>query len=264
MAVTAITMLVTPILLIVYDKFIAPNTAPKGEGIDSEFDITTSNVKQKKIIIVGFGFFGSTVGRLLKANKIAATILDHDPERVKVLRSYGFKVFYGDATRYSILEAAGIQEAKILVLCLDNPEDNKQIIEMVKEKGLKVKIFVRAKNRNDAEDFLRNGIDNLYRETMGTAVNMAVDVLHEVGMRKYTARRMGKRFELIDEAALKKMAKEQDLDANSFTIKDSILREQALLAEDSRNFETYHLIEEEEEEEEELDDFSKQEQPANS
>ncbi|HRP89242.1 MAG TPA: monovalent cation:proton antiporter-2 (CPA2) family protein [Edaphocola sp.] len=262
MAVTAITMLVTPILLIVYDKFIAPNTAPKGEGIDSEFDITTSNVKQKKIIIVGFGFFGSTVGRLLKANKIAATILDHDPERVKVLRSYGFKVFYGDATRYSILEAAGIQEAKILVLCLDNPEDNKQIIEMVKEKGLKVKIFVRAKNRNDAEDFLRNGIDNLYRETMGTAVNMAVDVLHEVGMRKYTARRMGKRFELIDEAALKKMAKEQDLDANSFTIKDSILREQALLAEDSRNFETYHLIEEEEEEE--LDDFSKQEQPANS
>ncbi|HTO14312.1 MAG TPA: monovalent cation:proton antiporter-2 (CPA2) family protein [Edaphocola sp.] len=246
MAVTAITMCITPILLIIYDKFISPREVPN-DVLDSEFDITSMNVKQKKIIIVGFGYFGSTVGRLLKANKIPATILDHDPERVKLLRSYGFKVFYGDATRWSILEAAGINEAKILVLCLDNPDENKGIIESVRKKKLNIKIFVRAKNRIDAESFLRSGIDNLYRETMGTAVNMAVDVLHEMGLRKYTARRMGKRFELIDEAALKKMAKETDLDNTSFTIKDSILREQALLAEDSRNFESYHLIEENEE-----------------
>ncbi|HND46712.1 MAG TPA: NAD-binding protein [Chitinophagales bacterium] len=209
-------------------------------------------------------FFGSTVGRLLKANKISATILDHDTERVKILREYGFKVYYGDATRWSILETSGIHEAEILVLCLDNPEENMRIIELVKKKKLNLKIFVRARNRLDAELFFKNGIDNFYRETMGTAVNMAVDVLHEMGMRKYTARRMGKRFELIDEASLKKMAEENNLDA-SFTMKETIQREQLLLSEDSRNFESYQLIEENQEDENENleDEITNSSKPSN-
>lgn len=252
-AVTTITMLTTPILLIIYDKFISPSIKPKNTR-ESDFDIQKMGLQQKKTIIVGFGFFGSTVGRLLKANKISATILDHDAERVKILRDYGFKVYYGDATRWSILESSGIHEAEILVLCLDNPEENMRIIELVKKKKLNLKIFVRARNRLDAELFLKNGIDNFYRETMGTAVNMAVDVLHEMGMRKYTARRMGKRFELIDAASLKKMAEENNLDAG-FTMKETIQREQLLLSEDSRNFESYQLIEENQEDENEsLDD----------
>jgi CPA2 family monovalent cation:H+ antiporter-2 len=82
-------------------------------------------IKQRKIIIVGFGFFGSTVGRLLKANGIRSTVFDNDPDRVALLRSNGFNVYYGDATKPALLRAAGIEDAELLVICLDDPEKNK-------------------------------------------------------------------------------------------------------------------------------------------
>ncbi|WP_297984800.1 monovalent cation:proton antiporter-2 (CPA2) family protein [uncultured Chryseobacterium sp.] len=238
MAVTAITMCITPFLLILNDKVVTKRFNPEPENEDTEFHILDNKVPQKKVIIVGFGHFGSTVGRLLKANKVPATVLDYDSDRVRLLRSYGFKVFYGDATRIPVLRAAGIEDAEILVLCLDDPEDNKFIANLVKEQYPKVKIFVRAKNRLDAYHYINTGIDNIYRETLGTAVDMAVDVLNETGMRKYAARRLGKRFVTIDKASVRKLAKEMIADQVTFTTKDALEREEELLALDSLNFET--------------------------
>ena len=236
MAVTAITMCITPFLLILNDKLITPKFISEIIDEESDFDIRQNKIPPKKVIIVGFGYFGSTVGRLLKASKIQATILDHDPERIKLLRSYGFKVFYGDATRIPILRAAGIEDAEILVLCLDDTENNKFIANYVKENYPKVKIFVRAKNRLDAYAYLNNGIDNIYRETLGTAVDMAIDVLHETGMRKYAARRLAKRFTLIDKASLRKLSKEPEVDSIIFTTKEALQRDEELLAYDNLNF----------------------------
>lgn len=240
MAVTAITMCITPFLLIINDKIITPTFIKEVPDQDNAFNILDNDISQKKIIIVGFGHFGSTVGRLLKANKVTATVLDRDSDRVKLLRSYGFKVYYGDATRIPILRAAGIEDAQILVLCLDDPDDNKFIAELVREHYPKVKIFVRAKNRIDAYNYLNNGIDNIYRETLGTAVDMAVDVLHETGMRKYAARRLGQRFMAIDKDSVRKLAKikEEGDDLNLFTTKEILQREEELLAYDNLNFDT--------------------------
>jgi CPA2 family monovalent cation:H+ antiporter-2 len=240
MAVTAITMCITPFLLIINDKIITPKFIKEIPEQDNDFNILDNTVSQKKIIIVGFGHFGSTVGRLLKANKITATVLDRDSDRVKLLRSYGFKVYYGDATRIPILRAAGIEDAEILILCLDDPDDNKFIAELVREHYPTVKIFVRAKNRIDAYSYLNNGIDNIYRETLGTAVDMAVDVLHETGMRKYAARRLGQRFMAIDKASVRKLAKikEEGDDISLFTTKEILQREEELLAYDNLNFDT--------------------------
>ncbi|WP_294293822.1 monovalent cation:proton antiporter-2 (CPA2) family protein [uncultured Chryseobacterium sp.] len=237
MAVTAITMCITPFLLIINDKFITPKFIKEIPDADNDFNIMDSSIRQKKIIIVGFGHFGSTVGRLLKANKIPATVLDRDSDRVKLLRSYGFKVYYGDATKIPTLRAAGIEEAEILILCLDDPEDNKFIADVVRENYPNVKIFVRAKNRIDAYEYLNNGINNIYRETLGTAVDMAVDVLHETGMRKYAARRLGQRFMTIDKASIRKLAKSEDDDEiHLFTTKEILQREEELLAYDNLNF----------------------------
>ncbi|UFH33592.1 monovalent cation:proton antiporter-2 (CPA2) family protein [Chryseobacterium sp. C-71] len=237
MAVTAITMCITPFLLIINDKIITPRFIKGIPDDQSDFNILENNIAQKKIIIVGFGHFGSTVGRLLKANKITATVLDRDSDRVKLLRGYGFKVYYGDATRIPVLRAAGIDDAQILILCLDNSGDNKFIAELVSEQYPDVKIFVRAKNRIDAYSYLNNGIDNIYRETLGTAVDMAVDVLHETGMRKYAARRLGQRFMAIDKASIRKLAKSDDDDEiRLFTTKELLQREEELLAYDNLNF----------------------------
>ena len=235
MAVVAITMIITPFIILINDYYIAPNFNTKME--DNNELLLPDNKQPRKIIIVGFGHFGSTVGRLLRANKIRATVLDQDSDRVKVLRSYGFKVYYGDATRLPILRQAGAETAEILVLCLDSPDANKYVIELVKENFPHLKIFVRAKNRIDAQEYLKQGVDHIYRETLGTAVNMAVDLLHETGMRKYMARRLGKRFTLIDRASVRKLAKEESNDGIIFTTKESLQHEIDLLNYDSLSYE---------------------------
>jgi len=236
MAIVAITMCISPLLLIFKEKILDDRFITQKNEENAELGI----IKQRKIIIVGFGFFGSTVGRLLKANGIRSTVLDNDPDRVALLRSNGFNVYYGDATKPALLRAAGIEEAELLVLCLDDTEKNKFLVDYCKENYPDLKIFVRAKNRLDAYDFLNKNVNNIYRETLGTAVDMAVDILQENGMRKYTARRMGKRFMLIDKAMTRRLAKEKDKEMITFTLRESLEREAELLALDSISFEENH------------------------
>ncbi len=231
MAITAITMCVTPILLRLNEKFIEPRV----HKIKNEPEMDT-NIEQQRIIIVGFGHFGSTVGRLLRVNGIGATVLDNDPERINLLRSKGFKVYYGDAAKPGILRSAGAENADLLILCLDSPEKNKFILEYARENFPQLKIFVRAKNRLDAYDFINNGVENIYRETLGTAVNMAVDILKATGMRAYAARRLGQRFMVIDKAMTRKLAKEELSDKVTFTMTEYLDREADLLSEDSHSF----------------------------
>lgn len=232
MAITALTMVITPLLLMLNDRFIEPKLATKR----TEESEDLSAIKQRNIIIVGFGHFGSTVGRLLRVNGIKATILDSDMERVNLLKTYGFKVYYGEATKPAILRSAGAETADLLVLCLDDPERNKLILSYVRKNFPHLKVFVRAKNRLDAYDFYNDGVENIYRETLGTAVDMAVDVLKETGMRSYAARRLGKRFMLIDKAMLRKLAKAEREGEVTFTIQETLEREAQLLAEDSHSF----------------------------
>ncbi len=239
MAVTAISMCITPFLLLIYERITEQTFEEKGTDEKDSIHILGNEIVNKKIIIVGFGHFGSTVGRLLKASKVSATVLDHDPERVKLLRSYGFKVYYGDAKRIPVLRAAGIEEAELILLCLDDVESTKYIANLVREQFPKVKVFVRAKNRSDAYYYLNHDIDNIYRETLGTAVDMAIDVLNEVGIRKYAARRLGKRFMHIDRASVRKLAALHSEDNDlSFTTRETLQQEEALLAYDNLTFDT--------------------------
>ena len=242
LAIVAITMCITPFLLMLKERFLDDKFNKEDTGA-----LPLEPIAQSKIIIVGFGFFGSTVGRLLRANGVKSTVLDSDPDRIALLRSNGFNVYYGDATKHSLLRAAGIEEASILIICLDDPEKNKLIVEWVHENFPQVKIFVRAKNRLDAYDFINNGVDNIYRETLGTAVDLAVDVLKATGMRSYAARRMGKRFMLLDKASTKKLAKQKVSDIVSFGLRESLEREAELLAYDSISFDENYWSDDEDE-----------------
>lgn len=245
MAVTAISMCVTPFLLLIYEKITSKTFDQAVPNEQESIHILGNKIANKKIIIIGFGHFGSTVGRLLKASKVSATVLDHDPERVKLLRSHGFKVFYGDAKRIPVLRAAGIEEAELILLCLDDMEATKHIANLVRQQFPKVKVFVRAKNRGDAYYYLNHGIDNIYRETLGTAVDMAIDVLSEVGIRKYAARRLGKRFMVIDKASVRRLATQHSEDNDlSFTTRETLQQEEALLAYDNLTFDTQDWDEE--------------------
>ena len=121
MGATAISMTVTPLLLLANERLILPRFGTKESVEEKEADTIDA---QHPVIIAGFGHFGSTIGRFLRANGINAVILDNDSDRVDLLRKMGFKVFYGDATRLDILKSAGAEHARILIAAIDSPEIN--------------------------------------------------------------------------------------------------------------------------------------------
>jgi CPA2 family monovalent cation:H+ antiporter-2 len=230
MSVTALSMCITPILLVLYERVLVPHT-----GIKEKLDEQEADEIHKKhpVIIAGFGHFGSTVGRFLRANKIDSTILDHDSDRVDMLRKMGFDVYYGDATRVDLLKSAGIENAKILIAAIDDPQTNFKLVKTVKKHFPHIQIMARAKNRLDAYDFIEHHVKHIYRETLYTSVYLAVDVLTHLGFRKYTATRKGMDFIKYDEEAIKKLAKHRhSMKDYIITVRKQIELQEKLISED--------------------------------
>lgn len=189
--------------------------------------------EQQGVIIAGFGHFGSTVGRFLRANGVKATILDNDSDRVDLLRKMGFKVFYGDATRVDLLESAGAGRARLLISAIDDPERNMELADVVKKHFPQLKIFMRAKNRYDAYELIDKGLSHIYRESLHSSVYLGVDVLHELGHRKYTATRKAMDFIRYDQEALEKLSRERhEKDRYILSVKNEIELQERLLSED--------------------------------
>jgi CPA2 family monovalent cation:H+ antiporter-2 len=229
MAIIALSMVSTPFLLLINEKWIDPFFGVK-EKVKKPHDIIDEN---NEVIIAGFGHFGSTIGRLLKANGVKATILDHDSDRVDLLRKMGFKVYYGDASRLELLKAAGAENAKIFIAAIDNPEVNLSVVELLRKHFPHLNILTRARNRVDAYELIDHGVDKIYRETLYTAVHLGVDALTQLGHRKYSATRQGQRFISYDEAAIRKLAaKRHDKMAYLATVKDELEMQEQLLKND--------------------------------
>jgi len=230
LVVTALTMTLTPILGIINERLILPNVGTKKAENRSVDHIA----KTHKVILVGFGHFGSTIGRFLRSYGIEATILDNDSNRVDLLRKMGFEVYYGDASRMDLLESAGIAKAKILISAIDNPDTVIHLTKMVKEKYPNLKLMVRAKNRYDAYELLNTGIENVYRESLDTSVKMAGDVLHHLGFRRYTIHRQAQKFIQYDEEGLRKLAEKPNKtrDEYIFRVTEMIKEQEKQLEED--------------------------------
>ena len=218
-AVVAISMALTPLLMMINERLILPyagGTLVKEEKPSDDID------EKNAVIVAGFGHFGNTVGRFLRANNIKATFLDIDSDRVEVLRRMGFKVFFGDASRYDILQAAGAARAKMIIIAIDSAEKRLEMIDTVKKHFPNLHMFVRATNRYDAYDLMNAGVLHVYRETVDTAVRVGVDVLTLLGKRAYTANRLARTFLKHDEANLKKLASIRDPDEYILAAKNYI------------------------------------------
>ncbi|MXN89745.1 potassium transporter [Flavobacterium sp. Sd200] len=231
MAVIAISMVGTPFLLLINEKWIDPFFGVKEKQPKNKYD--TIENEHNDVVIAGFGNFGSTIGRLLKANGIPATVLDMDSDRVESLRKLGFKVYYGDASRLELLKSAGCENAKIFIAAIDNPRVNLQVVEMIKKHFPHLKILARARNRNDAFELVEMGINDFYRENLYSAVNLGVDALVEMGHRRYTATRQGQRFIKYDEEATFRLAeKRHDKAALLMSTIEQIQMQEQLIKED--------------------------------
>ncbi|WP_207492832.1 monovalent cation:proton antiporter-2 (CPA2) family protein [Aridibaculum aurantiacum] len=202
-AVVAISMALTPLLLLVHERFIQPYIGTK----ETESSRSADTVNERNpVIIAGFGRFGNVTGRFLQANGIGTTVLDIDSERVDLLRKFGFKVYYGDATRPDLLAAAGANEAKLLIITLSDPAKVLEMVETVKKYFPNLRVLARAYDRGDTYQLMDEGMLHIYRETLDTSLRMGVDAMSLLGHRKYHAQRAARTFLKHDERALKKLA----------------------------------------------------------
>ncbi len=229
-AVVALSMALTPLLMILYERVIQPRfmTAEPEREAD-EIDET-----ENPVIIAGFGRFGQIIARLLMANGFRITILDHDPTHIQMLRRYGWKVFYGDASRLDLLRAAGIEEARLLVIAIDDPERILSIVHCVRKYFPEVKLLARAMNRSHAYELIRAGVDVIERDTFGSSLDMGISALKLLGFRSYKAQRAAQTFKEHDQQVLIEMAMmeddEKDLVARSRKMSEDL--EQLLKSDD--------------------------------
>jgi voltage-gated potassium channel Kch len=235
-AVVALSMALTPLLLLLNEKWIQPRFGTK-EQDDRQPD-TIDEVCP--VIIVGFGRFGHIVGRLLSANGVNATVLDVDSDHVDLLRKLGLKVFYGDASRHDLLHSAGVEQAKLLVVAIDDEERTLRIVETARKNFPHLTIFARARGRAHAYELLEAGIDHVYRETLDTSLVMGVDVLRKLGFRSYQALRSARTFRRHDEKLLRELClmrhdRKAYIDRARQAIQDleTILRDELAQAHDS-------------------------------
>ncbi len=220
---------VTPLLLSINERFILPRFGTLAAA-GKEADIIDV---QHPVIIAGFGDFGSTIGRFLRASGIAATILDNDSDRVDLLRKMGFKVFYGDAARPDILKSAGAEAARILIIAVADPSTNCDLVEKIQKHYPHLTIMVRIKDRQDAYEMLDMGVKDVYRESLDTSIRLGVDALVKLGYRRYAATRAGQNFLKYDEAALLKLAPHRhDEKSYLYNAREQITMQELLLAND--------------------------------
>jgi CPA2 family monovalent cation:H+ antiporter-2/glutathione-regulated potassium-efflux system protein KefB len=195
--VVALSMMVTPVIFSAAEIFVQPRLArPAARPFDKIDDGVTP------VIICGFGRMGQIVGRILAAQKIAFTALDKSQEQVDVVRRFGTKVFYGDPAREEVMRAAGAQDAKVLVIALDDMDASLKTAQMVRRKFPDLAIVARARNRRHVHLLMDLGIEHIIRETYFSSLRLTALTLAELGIGKSQAERAIALFEAHDERIL--------------------------------------------------------------
>ncbi|RDK08404.1 glutathione-regulated potassium-efflux system protein KefC [Cupriavidus lacunae] len=187
--VVALSMVATPLLLLAYDRLVAPRL---GAGKARPDDAITP--QHSPVLIAGFGRFGQIVARLLYTQGVGVTVLDHDPDQIEFLRQYGFKVFYGDATRLDLLEAAGIANARILVVAIDGMDDSLALIDRVRERFPELQIYARARHVSHVYQLKDRGVHLFEREMFEGSLMLGRRVLEGLGFDPAEARNVALRF----------------------------------------------------------------------
>ncbi|MEZ5082884.1 MAG: monovalent cation:proton antiporter-2 (CPA2) family protein [Bacteroidales bacterium] len=201
--VVALSMLITPLLLILNEKILQP--IYRNRVNEPEVDEITE--KDNPVIIAGFGRFGVVIGRFLKANGISATILDNNPGNIQVLRKFGFKVFYGDASRPDLLHTAGAAEAKLLILALENREQITEITKHVKHTYPNLKVIARAVDVPHSFELEDLEVDAFRRETYDSSLELGIHALNMLGFNKFQAHRLARSFKYHDNIIMQELHK---------------------------------------------------------
>ena len=218
----ALSMCLTPLLILLLDRL---ESAAKKDS--QEPDIIDQ--QNPLVIIAGFGRFGQIAGRLLISCGVEVVVLDHDPDHIETLRKFGVKVFYGDATRLDLLEAAGAAQAVVLINAIDDQEDNLKLTRLAQKHFPALKLVVRARDMGHIITLRQMGVDAVERETFEGALSLGRTALEYMGVGRYEARERADRFRRLNLEMLEEMAA-QSAEDSEFKY-DAYKRANALLTE---------------------------------
>jgi glutathione-regulated potassium-efflux system ancillary protein KefC len=190
-ASVAISMLLTPLLLVAADKWWIPYV---GGATRATGDLELKQPQTNPVVIAGFGRYGQIVGRMLFANGITPTVLDHDAEAIEALRKFGWRVYYGDATRLDLMRTAGADKARVIVLAIDDIEQSVECAKMIRENFPDATVVARARNVQHYYELYELGVTLIERETLDSALMSARSTLEQLGWQPHHARNLALRF----------------------------------------------------------------------
>jgi len=193
-ASVAVSMALTPLILIFEEKVLRPRIGTKAIE-EREPDAMD---EEAPVILAGFGRFGNFVGRILRSQGVEVTVIDSDPDHVDFLRKVGIKAFYGDANRHDLLESAGAEHAKLLIVTLSEREKVDELIKTARKQFPHLKIMVRALDRIHQYLNFEAGVDFCIHQHAGSASEMGKAALVELGFRAHQAERITKSFRKHD------------------------------------------------------------------
>ena len=202
-AVVALSMALSPLAMVAYDK---ANALIEDRRVQAKPDTGLFDEDHPDVIIAGFGRFGQVAGRMLTANKFKTVVLDASIEHIELLRRFGRRVHYGDATRIDLLRQAGAEHAKILLVAIDDVDGASKLVETAREAFPNLKVIARAWDRRHAYDLLRNGAHEVERETFEGALTMGKKTLMALGFRSERATRAANLFRAHDLKVFNKLA----------------------------------------------------------
>ena len=202
--VIALSMLLTPLLFILYDKVIAARAVADDAREEDSID------EPGEVIIAGYGRIGTVIDRILLAAGYKTTVIDYDSNQIDSLRKFGARVYYGDATRPDLLMAAGIDRAKVLVICIDNVEQATRLAEYALSTHPNLHVVVAARNRHHVYELWGVGCRDIVRETYDSALRIGRSVLEATGIPREKAELLVDAFNQMDRKAMLEVADAYD------------------------------------------------------
>ena len=197
--VTALSMLITPLLFIVYDLLSRRMHEPDEEEHD-EVD------EQGTVIIAGIGRFGQIVNRLVESAGFETVIVDSDLSAVQMMRKFGFRGFFGDPTRPDLLNAAGLEDARVLVVAIDDKASAVKVVRYARKARPDLHIIARARDRVHVHELYAAGADDIVREMFDSSLRAGRYVLENLGLSEFEAAELEQAFYHHDRTALLELA----------------------------------------------------------
>ena len=202
-ALIALSMAFTPLLLMAYEQLIQPRffAGPRRPDLPE----TDPHDDGSPVIIIGYGRYGQIAGRLLNASGFDTTLLEHNAEQLELVRRYGIKAYYGDASREDLLHAAGAGNAKIVILTLSDQAASLEIVSRIQKHFPHLTILARARNRMHQYALMEAGVEYIYRETVDSALEIGAGALQLLGLSKHQAQRAARKFKQHDQRMLESL-----------------------------------------------------------